>query len=129
MNAGTSRTAQVCEQSAVALGVREPEDVGAPVGTSQPAQQAVPEPAAPDGHEEGAPEPVEVRCPIGRGGLLLKLLGQHEATVGESNLIEVACRSCRDDARREGRPALQVLHRFGMDGAHVETVETRAGDV
>lgn len=125
---------EVRQQSAVALGVREQKDVGAPVGSPQPEVQAVPVAAAQDGHEEGPALEVEgdvsFRCPIGRGGLLLKLLGAHVATVDRtSNLIEVACRSCRDDARRGGRPALQVLHRFGMDGAHVETVETRAGDV
>jgi hypothetical protein len=52
----------------------------------------------------------------------LKLLRAGTATIADGNLIEVACRSCRDDARREGRPVLVVLHRFGMDGAFVETV-------
>jgi hypothetical protein len=79
-----------------------------------------------DGAEGGAdaesPEQVEVRCPVGRGGILLKLLRTGAATIGEGNLIEVACVECRRVERQGGREVLLVLHRFGMDGEHVETV-------
>lgn len=133
-DARTAGTAQIRQQSPVALGMGQSKELGASVGAPQPAQPPVQVAAAADGHEEGPSLEVEgdvsFRCPIGRGGLLLKLLRAHVATVDRtSNLIEVACRNCRDDARREGRPALQVLHRFGIDGVHVESVETRAGDV
>ena len=65
----------------------------------------------------------EFRCPVGRGGILLKLLRDGDARISDGNLIEVACRKCRDDQRREGHAeVLMVLHRFAMDGEHVETV-------
>jgi hypothetical protein len=121
-HARTTGTAQVREPQAVALGLREPEDVGAAVGAPQPAQSAVPGPAAEQGSGEGSAESVEVRCPVGRGGILLKLLRTGAATIGEGNLIEVACGECRRAERQRGREVLLVLHRFGMDGEHVETV-------
>ena len=74
------------------------------------------------GADASAPEPVEVRCPVGRGGILLKLLRSGAASIGEGNLIEVACVECRRSERQAGREVLLVLHRFAMDGEHVETV-------
>lgn len=64
----------------------------------------------------------EFRCPLGRGGVLLKLLRVGEAQITDGNLIEVACRPCRDDQRRAGQDVLVVLHRFAMDGQVVETI-------
>jgi hypothetical protein len=52
-----------------------------------------------------------VRCPD-RGGPLLKL---------HAGWFEVACRSCRDTLRRDGRRVLLVLHRFSIDGWFLET--------
>lgn len=79
-----------------------------------------------DGAEGGADPSaagqVEVRCPVGRGGILLKLLRTGAASIGEGNLIEVACQECRRAERQAGREVLLVLHRFGMDGAWIETV-------
>jgi hypothetical protein len=118
-HAGTTGTAQVRQQGAVALGVREPEDVGAPVGAPQPAEPPVPEPAAAEGDPA---QEVEVRCPVGRGGILLKLLRSGEARIAEGNLLEVSCTECRRVERAAGRQVMLVLHRFGMDGEHVETL-------
>lgn len=70
----------------------------------------------------GSSTETEFRCPVGRGGILLKLLRAGDARIADGNLIEVACRKCRDDARRDGRTVLTVLHRFAMDGSHVESV-------
>lgn len=69
------------------------------------------------------PQPqVEVRCPVGAGGMFFKLLGTPVASVNrDSNLIEVACREC---LRRErvARPEVSlVLHRFALDGELVNT--------
>lgn len=71
-----------------------------------------------------APEVTEaltVRCPVGRGGILLRLLRTGAATIGEGNLIEVACVECRRAERHAGRNVSLVLHRFGMDGVHIES--------
>lgn len=57
-----------------------------------------------------------------RGGILVKLLRSGAATIAEGNLIEVACGECRRVARRAGQDVTLVLHRFGMDGTHIETV-------
>lgn len=58
---------------------------------------------------------------MGRGGILLRLLRTGAATIGEGNLIEVACTECRRAERRAGRDVSLVLHRFAMDGQHIES--------
>jgi hypothetical protein len=118
MVGGGRRGQEVRQQEAVAVGVREPEDVGAAVGAPQPAQPSVPVAAA----EQGArPSELEIRCPLGHGGILLKLLRTGAATIAEGNLIEVACRRCLQDVRQQGGRAMLVLHRFAMDGTWIET--------
>lgn len=57
-----------------------------------------------------APE-VDVRCPNGYR-TMLRIRGDR---------IEVACRSCRDEARRGGEKVFQVLHHFTLDGQFIET--------
>lgn len=64
---------------------------------------------------------VEIRCPRHPARLLLKIA--HVVQVDGANLIEVACRDCRKDARDAGRDARLVLHRYNVLGTLVETVE------
>jgi hypothetical protein len=63
----------------------------------------------------------EIRCPRHPGRLLLKIA--KVVQVDGANLIEVACRDCRKDARDAGRTPALVLHRYNVLGTLVETVE------
>lgn len=62
---------------------------------------------------------VEIRCPVHPSKMFLKI-GQAHITDG--NLIEVACRDCRDTLRQEGNVNVrQVLHRFDVLGTLIES--------
>lgn len=66
---------------------------------------------------------VEFRCPVGAGGMFLRLLRTGDARIDTgANLIEVACRECARRRRQLGHRCAAVLHRFGLDGVVVETL-------
>ena len=74
----------------------------------------------------------DIRCPSGPKKLLAKMQQPTEENLEESkrvvnNLLELSCRDCTRDARREAvergqEPPLRVLHRFNLVGELVETV-------
>jgi hypothetical protein len=71
-------------------------------------------------------EVTELRCSAGQ--LLAKLVqeGGSPAFVQPNNVIELACRKCKEDrnrGRRPGDPRVQhVLHRYDFAGELVETL-------
>lgn len=62
----------------------------------------------------------EIRCPKHRSRLLLKVTGHVKVEDG-MNLIEIACRDCRNERRDAGEHVQLVLHRFNVGGELVET--------
>lgn len=62
---------------------------------------------------------VEIRCPRHSMRLLLKI-GRPRVVDG-ANVIEVACRDCRKDLRRDGRDVRDVIHVYNVLGEVVET--------
>lgn len=65
---------------------------------------------------------VELRCPNHQIRLLLKI--GTPVMVEGANLIEVACRDCRNDRRRAGEDVALVVHLYNVMGDVVETVVT-----
>lgn len=72
-------------------------------------------------HVKGNPDDVtvEVRCPDHPIRLLLRV-GTPKVLDG-ANIIEVACRDCRNDLRKRGETVSLVLHRYNVLGEHVQT--------
>lgn len=65
----------------------------------------------------------ELRCPVGPGRLLLKLLYQDgHPEIVNGNLVELACSDCKRTLRKQGRPVARVLHRFNLAGELVESI-------
>lgn len=70
-----------------------------------------------------AEERIDLRCPVGAQKLLARIRQEHGMTpVVDGNLLELACRDCRNSVAREkgSRPAL-VVHRFNILGELVES--------
>lgn len=63
---------------------------------------------------------IDIRCPRHPVRLLLRV--GRPMKVDGANLIEVACRDCRKDARDAGADVRLVLHRYNVLGELVETV-------
>jgi hypothetical protein len=69
---------------------------------------------------------VELRCPEGIGGLLMKVRREGEMPrVSEGNLLELNCRDCARNARQVDPSVRRVLHRFSFAGDIVESVVER----
>lgn len=66
---------------------------------------------------------IEIRCPRHPGRLMLKIA--QVVQVDGANLIEVACRDCRNDRRKAGDRVELVLHRYNVLGSLTETVIVR----
>lgn len=66
---------------------------------------------------------VDLRCPEHYGTLLLRI--GRPVIVDGANMIEVACKSCRNDLRRRGDAVFRVLHRYNVIGDLVETEVVR----
>jgi hypothetical protein len=77
----------------------------------------------------------DIRCPQGPKKLLAKLSKPSEEELQDyreskrivSNLLELSCRDCTKETRREAvergqEPPLRVLHRYNLVGELVETV-------
>jgi hypothetical protein len=65
----------------------------------------------------------ELRCPENLSKLLLKLkLAGETPKVSDGNLLEIACRDCRDFYRETDPGTKLVLHYFDFAGRFVETV-------
>lgn len=62
---------------------------------------------------------VEIRCPHNPRRLLLKV--GRPVFVDGANMIEVACRACRDDMRHEGKTVMLVVHYYNVLGQIVDT--------
>ena len=67
----------------------------------------------------------EIRCPKHPGRLLGKVRGHVRVEEG-ANLIEIACRDCRNDLRAEGHEVSLVVHLFNVGGEHVGAESTPA---
>lgn len=63
---------------------------------------------------------IDVRCPNHPVRLLLRI--GKPVTIDDANMIEVACRDCRRDMIRAGKPVKLVVHRYNVMGELVETV-------
>ena len=61
----------------------------------------------------------DVRCPVNPSRLFFKIGG--DAVVGADNVIEVACKDCRDRDRKAGHRTALVVHRFTVAGDLVAT--------
>jgi hypothetical protein len=69
---------------------------------------------------------VELRCPEGLGGLLMKVRREGEIPrMSEGNLLELSCRDCARNSRQVDPSVRRVLHRFSFDGQIVESVVER----
>lgn len=68
-------------------------------------------------------ERIEVRCPVGARNLLMVVRRLNEnVTVTNDNLLELACRDCRQNiGSRKGTRPKRVLHRFNVIGELVES--------
>jgi hypothetical protein len=66
---------------------------------------------------------IDIRCPRHPVRLLLRI--GKPMKVDGANLIEIACRDCRNDARRTDPTVSLVLHRYNVVGELVETVVER----
>lgn len=62
---------------------------------------------------------IEIRCPANPVRLLLRV--GHIVQIEGANMIEVACRDCRNQHRKNGEKVDLVLHRFNVAGELVET--------
>ena len=56
------------------------------------------------------------------------LLGKLYETIG-AGTIELSCRECARDLRRQGQSVVRVLHRWDLDGMLVSTLVARQGDL
>lgn len=65
---------------------------------------------------------VEIRCPEHPIRLLLRIGKPVLVNEGGANMIEIACKDCRTQLRREGTPVQLVVHRYNVVGDWVETV-------
>lgn len=70
---------------------------------------------------------LELRCPVGPRQLLGKVIREtgEVPPVGEANLMELSCRDCTKNLRREDPEILRVVHRYNLLGELVENVVTR----
>lgn len=68
------------------------------------------------------PMQTEFRCP-NQGGMFLKLLGTPDATVTETNTVQVTCRGCAKHYRESGHWAtvFTVVHEFNLLGEMLST--------
>jgi len=65
---------------------------------------------------------VEVRCPVRSKLFLVMQLTDEPITVGEGNLMEIACPDCRKHIGwAEGRSVRQVFHCYNILGKFIET--------
>ena len=66
---------------------------------------------------------IDIRCPRHPVRLLLRI--GKPVVVDGANLIEAACRDCRNDERRRDPAVTLVVHRYNVLGELVETAVTR----
>ena len=66
--------------------------------------------------------PVDIRCPYHQRRLLLKI--GRPVIIDGANLIEVACRDCRNDRRAAGEDVTLVVHHYNVLGQIVDTTIT-----
>lgn len=64
---------------------------------------------------------IEVRCPVTQR-LMLKI--GRPTVIDGANLIEVACRDCRNEIRKQGMVVERVVHRYNVLGDMLETIVT-----
>ena len=61
---------------------------------------------------------VDIRCPVGPRSLLMRLrLNGERPSVNDSNLLELACDSCKSALRKQGKSVVRVLHLYDFTGA------------
>lgn len=65
---------------------------------------------------------VEIRCPEHPIRLLLKVEKPVLVNDGGANMIEIACKDCRTQLRREGVRVDLVVHRYNVVGEWLETI-------
>lgn len=65
---------------------------------------------------------VEIRCPEHPIRLLLKVEKPVLVNDGGANMIEIACKDCRTQLRREGVRVGLVVHRYNVVGEWLETI-------
>lgn len=69
---------------------------------------------------------VELRCPNGPKALLCKVISDGDTVqYTTDNLIELNCRDCTKEFRRQRPEIKRVVHRFNVLGELVETVFQR----
>jgi hypothetical protein len=73
----------------------------------------------PDARSEGHVSAVDIRCPENPVRLFFRI--DRIVNIDGANLIEVACRDCRNQRRAEDPQVSLVLHRFNVAGELVET--------
>lgn len=67
---------------------------------------------------------IEIRCPKHPVRMLLRVAGRI-VLVDNANMIEVACRDCRREAKQDDPSVKQVVHLFNIGGVLVETKVVR----
>jgi hypothetical protein len=65
---------------------------------------------------------VDLRCPVGAKKLLGRVRQEGGTpSVVSGNLLELACRDCRNGVAKQGKKPTLVVHRFNILGEMVES--------
>jgi hypothetical protein len=67
----------------------------------------------------------DLRCPVTPRTLFAKL-STPDVTIGDRNVISIACDSCKRELRRRGQRVALVVHRYNMIGQLLGTDITDA---